>query len=261
MSLAREALRLCTVRALRGATLVGARVRDSEQGPIEDYVKDKSEPEILVYTDDCTVPTTEPRQLFAGGRQDLVIEILCTQRMQVRLPDGDEIEDALLPIETDAAMEFTIGVISRQVMVALMNPASAWAEMWREFAPVITNLQDRRGSSMRDGVRFAGRQIVLTVQLRRDPVPGQAPGPAWSKFLALVDDTPDLAPIAPTLHALIEGGDVALPDWQILRGGYGMTLEEARALQLAPPAAAEATSPDFEGMTPETQPVLPGTLP
>ncbi|MFN3626188.1 MAG: hypothetical protein ACK4TP_19330, partial [Hyphomicrobium sp.] len=70
-----------------------------------------------------------------------------------------------------------------------------------------------------------------------------------------------LAPIAPTLHALIEGGVVDLPAWEVLRGGYGMTLREARALQLTPPAAAETTSPDFEGATPDTHPVPPGTLP
>lgn len=264
MSLAREALRLCTVRALRGATLVGDKVRDSEQGPIEDYVKDASEPVIIVYTDDCTTATTEQRQLFNGGRQDLVIEILVTTRMKVKLPDtNDEEVDALVPIETDAVMEFTIGVISRQITVALMNPLSPWAEMLREFAVTITNRQDRRGSSMRDGVRFAGRQIVLTVDLLRDPVPGEPIGPksAWARFLALVDATDDLAPIKSTLHALIEGGPVNLPDWQMLRGGYGMTLGEAQALQLTPPAAAEGTSPDFEGVTPDTHALPPGSLP
>jgi hypothetical protein len=261
MSLAREALRLCTVRALRGATAVGNRVKDSEQGPIEDYVEDKSEPEILVFTDDCTVAATEPRQLFAGGKQDLVIEIVATQRMKVRLPDQDQEADALAPIETDAAMEFAIGVLTRQVMVALMDAANPWAELWREFAVTITQMHDRRGSSMRDGVRFAGRQLLLTIQLPGDPRPGVTPGPLWTKFLGLVDATPDLAPIAPTLHALIEGTPVELPAWQVLRAGYGMTLDEARALRLAPPSAAEATSPEFEAMTPATQPVAPGSLP
>ncbi len=267
MSLAREALRLCTVRALRGATLVGQRVHDSEQGPVEDYVKDKSEPVVVVYTDDCTTATTEQRQLFNGGKQDLVIEILVTTRMKVKLPaTDDEPEqeaDVLTPIETDAAMEFTIGVISRQIAVALTDPTSPWAEMWREFAATITNRQDRRGSSMRDGVRFAGRQIVLTVDLLRDPVPGAgiAATSTWARFLALVDNTPDLALIAPALHALIEGGDVDLPEWQLLRGGYGMTLAEAQALQLAPPAPAQATSPPFAEVTADTHAVPPGTLP
>jgi len=267
MSLAREALRLCTVRALRGETLVGDKVRDSEQGPIEDYVKDASEPVIIVYTDDCTTATTEQRQLFSGGKQDLVIEVMVTQRMKVKMPatetQPEQEADVLTPIETDAEMEFIIGVITRQITVALMSPLSPWAEMWREFAVTISNRQDRRGSSMRDGVRFAGRQIVLTVDLLRDPVPGDpiAPTSAWARFLALVDATDDLAPIAPTLHALIEGGPVDLPDWQKLRGGYGMTLGEARALQLTPPAAAEGTSPDFEGVTPDTHAVSPGTLP
>lgn len=264
MSLAREALRLCTVLALRGATLVGDKVHDSEQGPVEDYVKDKSEPVIIVYTDDCTTPLTEPRQLYNGGRQDLAIEILVTQRMKVRLPDNNNEEvDALVPIETDAEMEFAIGVISRQITVALMDPANPWSELWREFATTISNRQDKRGSSMRDGVRFAGRQIVLTVDLLRDPVPGQAIAATstWARFLARVDATPELAPIASTLHALIDGAPVDIPDWQIMRGGYGMTLGEARALQLAPPAAAELASPDFEGMTPDAHPVAPGTLP
>ncbi len=259
MSLARQALRLCTVRALRGHTSAGDRVRDSEQGPVEDYVKDKTQPHVLVYTDDG-VFGAKPRDLFDGGSQDLVIEIVMTQRMVAKFENGEEGETIDMP-QTDAAMEFSIDAIARQVRVALMRPADPWAEMWRRFALSITQGTDKRGSSMREGVRFAGRQMLLTVDLPRDPVPGQPLGPLWADFLALVEGTADLAPIAAVMRALIEGGDVDLPDWQVLRAGYGMTLAEARALQVAPPAAAEASSPDFEGVTPDTHPSPPGTLP
>lgn len=258
MSLAREALRLCTVRALRGKTHAGDRVRDSEQGPADDFAADKALPEILVYTDEGASGVA-PRDLFDGGVYDLVIEIVMTQRMKVQFEGGGESEVVDMP-QTDAAMELTIGAIEREIKCALMQPDSPWAEIWRRFA-LKYSVKDRRGSSMRDGLRFAGRQLALAVELPRDPVPGQAPGPLWTDFLALVDATPDLVPISPVLHALVAGGDVELPAWQVLRGGYGMTLDEARALQLAPPAAAEATSPDFGGMTPETQPVPTGTLP
>ena len=225
MSLAREAVRMCVVRALRGNTWAAARVRDSEQGPIEDYFSDKALPEILVFTDDGMFGGGNgPRDLFAGGDQDLIIEVVVTSRM--KSDDGEWVE----PLVTDASMEFTIGVIQRQIKAALVDPQNAWAEMFRRFALTVNESKDRRGSSMRDGVRYAGRQLLLSLTLPKDPVPGVALGPLWTDFLAMVDADADLVKIAPVLRGAIEGDVGDMPEWVIMQGAYGRTRAEARSL-------------------------------
>lgn len=236
MSLAREALRLCTVHALRGHTIVGNHVRDSEQGPIDDRDKDEPEPTVIVYTDKCTFGT-QRRDLYAGGTCDLVIEIVMTQRMKVRLEETGEEGWVWESPQTDAAMELTLGIITRQIVVALMNGDAAWSEMWRKFARDVGECDDNRGSSMRDGVRFAGRQLVIPVELQADPTPGEAIGETWTRFLALVEASEDanLKAVAPMWRSLVEGKPIDLPDWQILRASVGMTEDEARALKMAPP--------------------------
>lgn len=249
MSLAREALRIATVRALRGATWVGDRVRDSEAGPFDDQAQDKPEPGIIVYTDDGKFGGgAQSKTLFAGGETSLVIEIVITQRMRVRVLGENGPEEQILwdMPETDAAMELTLGMIERQVKVALSDPGNIWSEMWRRFALAIGECSSQRGASMREGVRFAGRQIVLPVTLPADPTPGTAPGPLWTEFLALVDATPDLAPAADMLRAMIEGTPAHRPEWLTQRFAFGLTEGEAGALGLAPPEAARETSPAFQ---------------
>ena len=245
----RLALRLATVRALRGRTLARDRVHDSEHSAIDEVAVDRPLPFIVVYTDDAQYNhgdrdlwSTSGNKRVGSGYQKLVIEIAMTQRMQLVGENGEPVEDAVQPA-TDAAMELNLDIIERQVIAALMDPQSAWAEMWRELVDHIGDHESQRGVSMRDGVRFAGRQITLSVQLAKEPPAGAPKGPRWTRFLALASEDPTLAQVVPVLEALLAGHD--LPDWQIGRGAYGLTLEEARALQVAPPEGLEDASPVF----------------
>lgn len=247
----RLALRLATVRALRGRTLADERVYDSEHGAIDEVAVERPLPFIVVYTDDAQLHhgdrdlwSTSGNKRVGSGYQKLVIEIAMTQRMRVTGENGEPVAGAVQP-ETDAAMEFNLDVVERQIIAALMDPQSPWAEMWREIVDHVGDRQSQRGVSLRDGVRFAGRQITLDVQLMKDPVPGAPLGPIWTRFLALASDDPTLAPVVPALEALLVGRE--LSDWQIGRSAYGLTLDETRALLVAPPAGAETTSPVFAG--------------
>ena len=160
MSLAREALRIATVRALRGATWVGDRVRDSEAGPFDDQAQDKPEPGIIVYTDDGKFGGgAQSKTLFAGGETNLVIEIVITQRMRVRVLGENGPEEQILwdMPETDAAMELTLGMIERQVKVALSDPGNIWGEMWRRFALAIGEPARRQHARWRPLRRPAAR--------------------------------------------------------------------------------------------------------
>lgn len=258
--LTRLALRLATVRALRGKTLAGSNVLDSEIGPVEDIAKDKPRPVIIVYTDDGKF-SGAGRDLFspAGdnrvdvGFQHLIIEILVTQRMKMLDDEGQEIEGALPPV-LDAALAFNIDLIERQVYAALMDasPAANWAEMWRRLSLDIGDRDSQLGMSKRDGVRFAGRQIKLSVKLLREPRPGDPISPVFARFIALAQAEPDLAPLVPLIQSALAGP--ALTDWEAVSGRYGFTRDEARALQIAPPLAAETTNPGFTGLTVEFDP-------
>lgn len=243
MSLAREALRIATVRALRGATWVGDRVRDSEQGAPDDNAADKAQPEIIVYTDDAKFGRN--RGLFAGGVVNLVIEIVITARMQVRVQGSDAEETIWDCPQTDAAMELTLGMIERQVKVALSDPRNTWTQIWQRFALEVGDSASQRGTSMRDGIRFAGRQLVLPITVPSDPTPGVAPGPLWTEFLAIVDQDEDLAPAAAMLRLMIEGTPSGWPGWEVLRYGYGLSGPEARAMGIMPPVPAAPESPEF----------------
>jgi hypothetical protein len=258
----RLALRLATVRALRGRTLAGANVRDSEMAPIADVANDEMMPLIVVYTDDGKF-TSMGRDLFATvgdarvdvGFQNLIIEIAITQRMQIRDDNGDMIVGAIPPV-LDAALECNIDFIEREVYSALMDadPSAVWSSMWQGFAPHVGERDSQRGSLKQDGVRLAGRQIRLAVKLPRDPTPGAPIGPLWSRFLALATADAELATLVPMLERLLAG--TPLPPWRQTMRTYGINVGEARAMLIAPPPAAEAVAdPVFDEPN-----VLPGTV-
>ncbi|MGE8942698.1 hypothetical protein ACO2I3_12355 [Leptospira interrogans] len=231
----RLALRLATVRALRGRTLAGNRVADSEVAAIDDVAAEAAAPVVIVYTDGGSFTATG-RDLYTtkgdgrveSGYQRLVIEIAVTQRMRVQ---GGEDEAHVQP-ETDAAMEFTLDIIERQITTTLMSSIEPWAEMWRRFVMDIGPRESDRGTSMREGVRFAGRQITLSVSLPKEPPHGVSPGPLWTDFMSLAATDDSLAPVVPVLEAALAGTDLA--DWRVLAGAYGLTEAEARALGIGP---------------------------
>jgi hypothetical protein len=234
MSIARLALRLATVQALKGCTLAGAHVRDSEQGPLDEQAA-PVQPAIVVFTDDGTRRDTKhPRELFGGdGTQTLIIEIMVTQRTET--PDADGVlEVAWSMPATDAGMEIAIDLIERQIAVALSDPDNAWAEMWRQLVMEIGERQSVRGSAGRDGMRFSGRQLNWPVHLPRDPEPGQAPAPLWADFVALMRSTPDLQQHADVVEAAIRGLPTLDADGQI-RASWLISEPEARQLGMGPP--------------------------
>lgn len=253
--LARLALRLATVQALRGRTLAGASVRDSELSPIDEVGAAEAAPVVVVYTDDGNF-SAAGRDLFACqgdgrvefGYQQLVIEIALTKRMKFRAEDGLEVED-VLPPALDPALAFALDLIERQIYCALMDtaPGAVWAEMWRRLAIDVGDRVSQLGNAKHEGLRVAGRQIRLSVRLPRDPAPGAAAGPLWTDFMALVAATPDLAPLVPALTAALAGTPVT--DWRQTARTYGLTGGEARAMLIAPPPPAETTAPDFDDPT------------
>ena len=253
MSLSRFALRTATVKALRGRTFAGAMVRDSEIGPIDEMAAESRIPFVVVYTDDVQVAGRGTDLLSSDGKCALVLEIGVTTRMAA---DGDwEIPT------TDAGMELTIDAIERQARATLASPApdNPWAELWRDLVQAVHEVKSQRGAAAKDGVRFAGRQIVVDVELLREPHPGRPLGPVWQRFLALAAADSDLAGLVPMLTTLATGGAVNWPEWRRVEAAFGLSRARSRAMLLTPPAAAEATSPPFAPPTADPAVPVPGT--
>lgn len=233
MSLQRLAHRLATVAALRGRTLAGEAVRDSAIPPIDTMAGDELRPFVSVYTDDGggvmrgLVPDPSAKTLA------IVIEIGVTAQMT-----NDE--EWGIPT-TDAGMEITLDVIERQIMIALADEGSPWAEMWRRLHSGDPQIKSVRGASAEKGLRFAGRQITIEVQPFAEPPFGPAATKLWADFLDLVAADEILGPLEPTIRAMIEA-DAPPLDWQATMRALALTVAEADALLVAKVTGADAAN-------------------
>jgi hypothetical protein len=242
MSIMREALRLTAVRALRGRTW--ADVRDSEQGSIEDLAVNAAKPVISVYTDDGTTDNAGDVGLFAGSSQSLLIEIAMTARMQVASGDDTEVVQP----ETDASLELSVGMIERQVRAALSDSTNPWGDLFARFGK-ITDFKSVRGTLMREGVRFAGRQLQITIAMRGEPPPGDEikPGSTLGVFLALLEAAPEpgAAQTAQAFRDAIAGNAADWFAWQRDVAEFAFGNDAGRALGLLPPAQLAGEDPVF----------------
>lgn len=241
--LSRLALRMLAVLALRGKTWAGDEVYDSTLAPIEQIEPGEKRPFIVVYVDDATYDPQASDIMTAACTASLVLELGITARMQDE--DGETLWGVPL---TDAGMESSLDIIERQAMLTLSQDPAPWPELYRRFVARTKKRTATRGASAEKGIRFAGRQIILDVDLFKDPAYGGPPGPLWNDLIAAFDQDPDLASTAEIFRAAI-AEDAGLHDWQRVRGYLGLTLNQARALQIAPPEPAEGTSPPLLHVT------------
>ncbi|MFT3973324.1 MAG: hypothetical protein QM699_07705 [Amaricoccus sp.] len=236
MSLARLALRVATVEALRGRTMVVDNVRDSDMSAI-DIEADGSlrtgedRPFVLVYTDDGRATETPLRDLHANGSVDLVLELGIATPMVETDPDTGEstIADMTIPA-TDAAFEMVLDIIDRQIASALAG-GGRWPTLWKRLSSGVTKVERRRAVNAEQGVRFAARQVAITLELKPDPVMGAPLGGVWQEFAAAIEsDRPDLVPI---VAGMLGTATAALSMAQV-RERFGHTPRESTALGYGP---------------------------
>jgi hypothetical protein len=241
MSLSRLALRIATVKALRGKTFAGAMVRDSEIGPIDETAESAEVPFIIVYTDESEIDADgagEETSLFGRCTSiDLTIEMAVTSRMK---PGGKW----MVPV-TDAGLEITIDAIERQMRLALADPDNPWAEIWCTLVREVKAQKSSRGASSVKGVRFAGRQVVLTVDVMPEPNPGVPLRGLWLKFLELIQADPELQGHKDLIVSLATGDATDWAEFKRLRAAYGLPKDAAEALILGAVSAIEPDVPNF----------------
>ena len=213
MSIIALAIRMSATRALEtdGATLAGARVFDSAITPLDEMVSAEPKPLIVVSTEDDSAEVGGA-DWHSGGRSiQLVIETAMSQ--SVELPDGEG-QGVLVP-NTDAGLELTLAVLSRQISACLFGRGGgAWGVVFRKFVTGTSEVVSRRGIQSKEGARIAARQTVYSISAMAEPPFDQpvAANTPLGAFLAAAAADPQTATLADLIREVIEGEPVGWPE-------------------------------------------------
>lgn len=230
MALAELAVRLATVHALRAALGATVRISDSQIDPVDVRTKAARDPQIAVYTDDAAFQGGDGRDLLGGDRSlQLALEIVVAQEVEIQGDDGGQVVS--IP-QTDEGLELALDLVEREALWALQGSNAPWSELWRSLIGKVLKGERQRGAGSKDGVRFAARRLLLTVDALHEPAFGADPAGSWRTFLDLIAATPDLQLLAGPLEAAFLGE--ALPDWRQVQAGVGLTRESARMIGVDP---------------------------
>ncbi len=265
MSLTRIAARLAAVYALRGKTLVGDNVLDSQIGALDitadgELRTDEERPFISVYADAAKSDDNVLRSWVDNGATEFLFEMGITAAHTEM--DEETGETTLLGVgipATDANFEFTLDVVARQVGDTLTDPENEWAEIFRKFLRGIDRIERARTSGDGSGIRLAAQQIKVTADLIADPIRGTELNPAhpiamfFAKAATLTVPNPDHDPddhdSPATIPDPVVTAQVALmqaqitgtaTDWQTELRRYGITKTEGENLLIVPQEGAEA---------------------
>jgi len=248
MSLTALAVRIATIRALKGRTFAEDRVFDSKINPVNLVAKDEQKPVIIVTTDDDNVEITG-KDLRAGDHKlELVIEIAVTQKISVKVEKEQTTEVLSIPA-TDAGLETTVGLLGWQIAKALSADGGEWGDLWRSIVTNVHSISSRRGADDENGVRYAARQYIYSIDHIAEPTPGEALDASygWGRILAAFKTDAELVSLAKLIEAEITKGEY-LP-WEIARGELGLSNDEAGIIgvkpievdEIVPLAAVETT--------------------
>jgi len=247
MSLIRLGMRVAVVQALKGRTLVGDNVLDSEIGALEtdasgNLRSGQTKPFVTVYTDRTDRRDGEgwPRAFLDNGMTDLVIEIGIAATMLDRHPDtgiGEvDVGEVVAGIPaTDRAFEFHLDVVCRQIADALTDCDNPWASIFQGLSTKVHRIERARASSTEQSGRLAAAQLRVTLELIEDPSRGEAIDPAtpFGRLLALMEDSNavDLVAYAATIRSLLAGD---YEPWRIAQERLGLSAGEVAVLGIGP---------------------------
>ncbi|MCR5941104.1 hypothetical protein FG152_09745 [Ochrobactrum sp. XJ1] len=254
MSLARIAIRTAAVEALKGRTLVGNNVLDSEIGVIDvdsngNAVTTEKSPFTAIYTDaaKADVGENELRSLFLNGTTEVLFESGVTAAMTGIDPKTGENVLGIGVLDTDANFEFQLDLLARQIIDALTDPGNEWGQVFLGLCYRIASVERVRTGNVSDGVRLAAQQMKLTVLLVDDPEPRRAliAGTPFARFVDLAKASTDES--TQKKGAFIEAVSVGSYEaWEHLQRSHGMTADELLALGLGPLASdVDRATPDM----------------
>ena len=257
MSIIALAIRMAATRALEteGATLAGVRVFDSAITPLDEMVSAEPKPMIVVSTEDDSAEVGGADWNSGGRSIQLVIETAMSQ--SVELPDGEG-QGVLVP-NTDAGLELTLAVLSRQISACLFGRGGgAWGVVFRKFVTGTSEVVSRRGIQSKEGARIAARQTVYSISAMAEPPFDQpvAADTPLGAFLAAAAADPQTAALADLIREVIEGEPVGWPEtYSVASMVAGLSDELGEAIGIAPlggvgQAVVEVTALQDDGSEP-----------
>lgn len=240
--LTRIALRVAVQEALRGVTIAGDNVLDSQFTALDldadgSLRTDQDRPFISVYTDGGRVGAGNGFLSLFGTDPtvELVIEAGISAAMMEENPETGalQIVGVGLP-DTDANMELTLDLMMRQVADALVAPDSLWADLARELMGDVSSIERSRIGQKQNGTRVAAQEVRISAGLLPDPAKGaDLAGTIYDKFLAALAASSDTR-----LHKIKTAFEAALTgtadDWRLVQRELGLTDGQSIALGQRP---------------------------
>lgn len=190
MSLARLALRIATVIALRDATAAEGRVCDSSHARLDKLLERDAAPIITVATENSE---------RKSGKQLPQVRLVIELAVQVRFPGVGAEDDPIMGYAaTEAELDLMLDLIEVEILDALADSGgSPAAALWQRIVVGHEALRSPGTDyvSMRgigdEGERLAARQIIVNVETMLDPVRGDDAPDWWTRFLALIATDPE----------------------------------------------------------------------
>lgn len=251
--LAKIALRIAVQEALRGRTLAGDNVLDSQFAALDlgddgSLRSDQDKPFISVFTEGGSgAIATGVFSFFEGSAIDLVLEAgVSASMMEFDQATGESVVVQGIP-DTDAGFELLLDLMMRQVADALAAPDNEWAVCAAALFDRASTLTRARVGTKSGGTRIAAQEMRLTGDLIADPIDGQVAGTAFGNFLDLLEasERADLLAVRKQLLCALTG---EMADWETVRRRLGISQDSLNALGISP-ATAEASdggSTDFD---------------
>lgn len=235
--LTRIALRIAVQEALRGATLAGANVLDSQFTALDldndgNLRIDQDRPFISVYTDGGRIGAGNGFLSLFGD--DPTVELVIEAGISAAMVEADTETGATnivgigLP-DTDANMEMSLDLMMRQVADALVAEGG-WADLARELMGDVQSVERSRVGQKQNGTRVAAQEMRITAGLLADPVKGSSlVGTTYAKFLAALaaSSDPRLAKVKIAFETALAG---IAADWQQVQRELGLTDGQSIAL-------------------------------
>lgn len=261
MSLVRIAARIAAVQALKGKTLVGDNVLDSQIGALDVAADgtlrtDEDRPFISVYTDGAKIEDEDAvlRAFAPNGMTEFLFEFVAASTFMAIDEQGQDTVYPGIP-GTDANFEFMLDIVARQIGDALTDPTNEWAEVFRKLVMRFERIERARTSGDGSGVKLAAQQLKVTATLIAEPVRGAElkPTNGLAMFFAKAAelDDPVVDAQAALMQAQLAGAELI---WQTDLRRYGMTRTEGDNLLVTPVEGAEE---DIEIVEVDAAPAVP----